>query len=237
MPAELFQSDLPSTPIRRRVSVLPISITAHVVAIAGFVIAPLFATVELPEPPRSTVFHAVTPVAPPPPPPPVPSRKSAPTANSNPSAAPIDAPEKIFPEPLVTHDAQHVGPADGEDYGVPGGFPGGTAIGPVAALPPPPVVPQGPVRPGGQIKPPRRLVNVAPAYPSIAQSARIEGEVQIEAVIGEDGRVRDARVLSGKPILTGAALDAVRQWVFTPTTLNGQPVAVIMTVTVVFTLR
>jgi protein TonB len=65
----------------------------------------------------------------------------------------------------------------------------------------------------------------------------VEGEVEIEAVIGEDGRVREARVTRGKPLLDDAALAAVRQWAFTPTTLNGEPVAVIMTVTVVFTLR
>lgn len=65
----------------------------------------------------------------------------------------------------------------------------------------------------------------------------MEGEVTIEAVIGEDGRVREVRVTRGKPLLNDAALAAVRQWTFTPTTLNGEPVAVIMTVTVVFTLR
>jgi protein TonB len=238
VPAELFRSDLPPTPIRRRVSVLPVSIVAHAVAIAGFVIAPIFADAELPDPPRLQLqYDAIDVVLPPPPPSPRPPAVS-PTPGANPDAAPIDAPEQIFPEPLVTQTREWDGATtDGED-GVPDGIFGSTAVGPVQALPaPPPATPQGPVRLGGQIKAPRRTVNVAPVYPSIAQQARVEGEVEIEAVIGEDGRVRDARVTRGKPLLNDAALTAVRQWVFTPTMLNGQAVAVIMTVTVVFTLR
>jgi protein TonB len=65
----------------------------------------------------------------------------------------------------------------------------------------------------------------------------VEGVVIIEAVIGTDGRVQQARVLRSKPLLDEAALTAVRQWVFTPTLLNGVPVPLIMTVTVNFTLR
>ena len=94
-----------------------------------------------------------------------------------------------------------------------------------------------PVRPGGNIQPPRRIVSVAPVYPTIAQQARVQGTVTIEAVIGEDGKVRNAKVIQGKALLNDAALTAVRQWVFTPTRLNGEPVAVIMTVTVVFSLN
>jgi protein TonB len=77
---------------------------------------------------------------------------------------------------------------------------------------------------------------VRPQYPPIAQSARVQGVVIIEATIGPDGTVQDARVLRSIPLLDGAALDAVKRWEFTPTLLNGQPVPVIMTVTVQFTL-
>jgi protein TonB len=81
-----------------------------------------------------------------------------------------------------------------------------------------------------------RVVSVNPIYPEAATAARIQGVVIIEAVIGEDGRVRDARILRSIPALDQAALDAVRQWEYTPTLLNGAPVPVIMTVTVQFTL-
>jgi protein TonB len=73
-------------------------------------------------------------------------------------------------------------------------------------------------------------------YPPIAQSARVQGVVILEAVIGPTGKVQDVKVLRSIPLLDQAAIDAVRQWEYTPTTLNGVPVPVIMTVTVNFTL-
>jgi protein TonB len=94
----------------------------------------------------------------------------------------------------------------------------------------------GPIRPGGDIKPPVRTVYVAPPYPDLARAARIQGLVVVECTIDPSGRVVDARVITGPPLLQSAALDAVRQWRYTATRLNGGPVAVLMTVTVNFTL-
>jgi TonB family protein len=93
-----------------------------------------------------------------------------------------------------------------------------------------------PVRVGGNINPPTKIRDVRPIYPAVAQSARVQGVVIMEATIGANGKVQDARVLRSIPLLDQAALDAVRQWEFTPTVLNGVPVPVIMTVTVPFTL-
>ena len=87
------------------------------------------------------------------------------------------------------------------------------------------------------IKTPTKVKDQRPVYPAIAQSARVQGVVIIEAVIGPDGRVQDAKVLRSIPLLDAAALDAVKQWQYTPTLLNGVPVPVIMTVTVNFTLQ
>ena len=95
----------------------------------------------------------------------------------------------------------------------------------------------GPVRVGGSIRAPRRIRDVSPVYPSIAQQASVQGYVIIEAVIGTDGRVKDARVLGGQPMLQEAALEAVKQWEYTPTLLGGVPVEVIMNVTVHFKLN
>jgi protein TonB len=106
-----------------------------------------------------------------------------------------------------------------------------------APPPPPPPPPPAPVRVGGAIRPPTKVKDVRPVYPAIAQSARVQGVVIIEATIGPTGTVQDAKVLRSIPLLDAAALDAVRQWQFTPTTLNGVPVPVIMTVTVNFTLQ
>jgi protein TonB len=125
----------------------------------------------------------------------------------------------------------------GVEGGVSGGVTGGIVGGLAEAPPPPPPPPPAPVRVGGNIKPPTKTKDVRPTYPSIAQSARVQGVVIIEATIGPDGRVQEAKVLRSIALLDAAALDAVKQWVFTPTTLNGVPVPVIMTVTVNFTLQ
>ena len=71
----------------------------------------------------------------------------------------------------------------------------------------------------------------------IAQITKVQGIVIVEATIGPNGKVQDAKVLRSHPLLEAAALDAVRQWEFTPTLLNGSPVSVVMTVTVDFRLR
>ena len=124
--------------------------------------------------------------------------------------------------------------------GVVGGVPGGSLGGVVGGLPEAPRRPRrppAPVRVGGNIRAPQKTRNVNPVYPQIAQSARVQGVVIIEATISPTGKVQDARVLRSIPLLDQAALDAVRQWEYSPTLLNGVPVPVIMTVTVNFTLQ
>jgi protein TonB len=83
---------------------------------------------------------------------------------------------------------------------------------------------------------PRKIVDVAPRYPIHAQQAHIEGVVVLDAVIDATGRVTDVRVTRSIRLLDQAAIDAVRQWRFTPTLLNGEPVSVLLTVTLRFTL-
>jgi periplasmic protein TonB len=94
-----------------------------------------------------------------------------------------------------------------------------------------------PVRLHSGIREPRKIVDVPPVYPQLAQASRVEGLVIIEATIDVRGAVQSARVLRSLPFLDEAALDAVRQWKYTPALLNGVPVPVIMTVTVNFTLQ
>jgi TonB family protein len=93
-----------------------------------------------------------------------------------------------------------------------------------------------PVRVGGDVREPKKIRHVPPVYPPEAQAARISGLVIIEAIIDVQGNVSDAKILRSVPALDQAALDAVRQWQFTPTMLNGVLVPVIMTVTVNFTI-
>ena len=92
------------------------------------------------------------------------------------------------------------------------------------------------VRQGGVVAPPQILRMVQPIYPGIARTAHISGAVELSGVIGADGRVRELRVVKGHPLLTKAALDAVAQWIYAPTRLNGDIVEVITNITVTFKL-
>jgi periplasmic protein TonB len=235
MPAELFHSSISNVGARRRAALLPLSIAAHAVLLAAWFIVPLFADNELPDPPNRAMATYVEVKLPPPPAPPVHRdavTRQAPVANQN--AAPTEAPSKIVPERIPEAPESGFGTADG----VPDGIFGSVTL-PMESAPPPPPPPaqKVPVRPGGVIEEPRKLKYVAPIYPAIALAARREGTVVIDAIIGEDGRVKQATVLQSVALLDEAALTAVRQWVFTPTRLNGAPVPVVMTVTVTFRLQ
>jgi TonB family protein len=94
-----------------------------------------------------------------------------------------------------------------------------------------------PLRVGGNIKTPTKTKDVRPVYPPEAQAARVQGVVILETLIDEDGKVAETRILRSIPIFDQAALESVRQWEFQPTLLNGNPTAVLMTVTVTFTLQ
>ena len=111
-------------------------------------------------------------------------------------------------------------------------------------LSPPPVVNATPalpnlspvVRVGGDIREPKKIKDVRPRYPDDAKAAGVQGVVIMEVTLDTEGNVANARIIRSIPLLDEAALDAVRQWKFTPTLLNGVPVSVLMTVTVAFTL-
>jgi protein TonB len=81
------------------------------------------------------------------------------------------------------------------------------------------------------------LHRVEPIYPALARQMRVSGVVELEGIIGTDGRLKELRVVSGHMLLAKAALDAVRQWIYEPTRLNGIPVEVIAPITVTFILN
>ena len=219
---------------------VPLSIIVHTAIIAAVIIIPLMAADVLPTPPSMMAFVAAPPPPPPPPPqpPPPPAAAAAPkpVMDVNPNAAPVEAPKEIKAETGIEQAKGVVGGVEGGVVGgVTGGIVGGLSEAPPPPPPPPP--PPAPVRVGGNIKQPTKVKDVKPVYPAIAQSARVQGVVIIEATIGPNGAVQEAKVLRSIPLLDAAALEAVRQWQFTPTLLNGVPVPVIMTVTVNFTLQ
>jgi protein TonB len=121
-------------------------------------------------------------------------------------------------------------------------MPGATQLLPPAAIQPPaqatvtkPVV-SGPLRVGTGVQDAKLAFAPRPVYPQIAKAARSQGVVKIEATIATDGRIKDLRVVSGPPLLVNAALEAVRQWRYQPTLLNGAPVEVLTEIDINFTL-
>lgn len=239
MAGELFgEVSNPRVEIRSRTRyVLPVSIAIHVLIFGAAMLAPVVAPGLLPTAPALLVFAAP---APPPSPPPGPPAATPPAEGARASAersdaAPVAAPDAIGPEaPTPSSVPAGIGVVGGVEGGL--DLPG-TAITSVPAPPPPPAQPPPPVRPGGNVKVPVKTRHVPPVYPRLAQQAGVEGIVILEATIDVDGRVRDVRVLRSEPMLDQAAIDAVMQWRFTPTLLNGVPVPIIMSVTVHFTLR
>jgi TonB family protein len=105
-----------------------------------------------------------------------------------------------------------------------------------APLPGVSVAPPAAIRVGGNVQQANLITQIRPVYPPEAKAARVQGRVRFEATIGPDGHVQNLKVLSGPPLLVDSALEAVKQWVYKPTLLNGQPVTVLTVVDVNYTL-
>jgi protein TonB len=237
---DLIESDVVAHKTKQSYT-LPVSIAIHLLVLLVVVVVPLLTSEELPEPSSAVRAFFVEPAAPPPPPPPPPppapkaqvQRPVEPKPVPQEAAkftAPVEVPEEIKPEEGID-----LGVEGGVPGGVEGGVPGGVVGGVVGGLPDAPPPTQA-VRVGGQIKEPKKLKDVKPNYPDIAKQARVQGVVILECTISPQGKVTDVKILRGIPLLDAAAIEAVKQWVYTPTLLNGVPVPVIMTVTVNFRL-
>lgn len=223
-------------PPRRFITVL--SALAHASILSTIFVTQLLSLGPLPVPRTVLAFSDALPVSIHDIPLPPPARGgSIPSEGASPGVGPIETPADIAPERDVTdatagHDATAV---RGVETGVVGGIDlPGNGLQVEAPLPPP--VSREPIRLHAGMQAPRKIVNVPPRYPTHAQLARIEGVVVLDAVIDAAGRVSDVRVTRSIQALDQAAIDAVRQWRFTPTLLNGEPVSILLTVTVRFTL-
>jgi|SRR5215472_13284573 protein TonB len=105
-----------------------------------------------------------------------------------------------------------------------------------APSPTTPTAPAAPVRMGGDVLAAKLIKRIVPVYPALAKQARISGTVRLEGIVGKDGTIRDLRLIHGHPLLAPAALAAVKQWLYSPTLLNGQPVEVSAPIDVNFVL-
>jgi protein TonB len=92
------------------------------------------------------------------------------------------------------------------------------------------------IRVGGNVAAVSLISKMQPVYPQLAKQARVQGSVHFTAIIGKDGHVQDLQLIGGHPLLVQAAQDAVKQWVYKPTLLNGEPVEVVTQIDVNFTL-
>ncbi len=234
-------------PASHRVWTTCAGMTGQMLLVACVIVVPMFFPAVLPRP-QAVMAWISAPAAPAPVSQPVAGTAVAPPAQS--SGRTIYQPVHIPAEAVLIVDPP---PAPGP--GAPGGvayFQGnslpdmatGVVIAPVAAAPAVErpaelAAPSAPprVRIGGKVRPATLVSRVEPVYPVMAQQMHVSGTVELEALIGTDGRIRELKVKSGPPLLVRAAVDAVRQWLYEPTLLNGDPVEVIQPITVRFSLH
>src|SRR5215472_10469075 len=152
--------------------------------------------------------------------------------------APAPPPPPPPPQPVVKAEAPviYTNSSDGVAGGT-GNVLGGL-IGSGPAGPPPPPKPAGPsrIRVGGNVEAASLINKVTPVYPPIAKTAHVSGTVVLHAIISKDGTIQELQYVSGPPLLMKSAMDAVKEWRYRPTMLNGDPVEVDTTIDVVFTL-
>jgi len=225
------------------------SFVLNCLAVGVMLVVPLMFTDTLPKAQLLTFL-----MAPPPPPPPPPAAAEAvqkvvrqiqtDLLNTGQLRTPSRIPQKVqmiheeeAPPPLAVATGGVVG-------GVPGGIPGGSAGGVIgsilsstaAAVPKfQPVVPQR-VRISQGVTRGLLVHRVEPSYPPLARAARVQGDVVLTAVISVSGDIENLQLVSGHPMLVPAAITAVKQWRYKPYLLNGQPVEVETTITVIFSL-
>lgn len=212
--------------------------------LAVLILIPLIYTEALPKASLATLL-----IAPPPPPPPPPPPAATPVVKVKPQVKLMDAGKLVAPKAIpkevkIIKEEAEQPDAMGAIGGVPGGVPGGQmggviggVIGGVGGAPPPPKPTQTRIRQGGSVQAAKLVNRVQPQYPPLARQTRISGTVRLHAIISKDGSVQSLSVESGHPLLVQAALDAVRQWRYQPTTLNGEPVEVDTTIDVIFSLN
>src|ERR1700683_1800791 len=220
-----------------------LSMVAQVVFLGILILIPLIYTEALPKTMMATLL-----VAPPPPPPPPPPPVAAQGVQIKHQVHLMDAGKLVAPKvipkdvKIIKEDAPDMNA--GMQGGVPGGVAGGSmggviggVIGGMGGAPPPPKPTAPRIRQGGSVQAALLINRVQPVYPPLARQTRISGTVRLHAIISKSGSVESLEVLSGHPLLVRAAMDAVQQWRYKPTLLNGEPVEVDTTIDVIFSLN
>jgi protein TonB len=221
-----------------------LSMVFQVVFLGILILIPLIYTEALPKTMMATLL-----VAPPPPPPPPPPPAATPVVRVKPQVHLMDAGKLVAPKvipkevKIIKEEAapdMSAGMAGGVPGGVAGGSMGGViggVIGGMGGAPPPPKPTASRIRQGGSVQAALLINRVQPVYPPLARQTRISGTVRLHAIISKSGTVESLEVMSGHPLLVRAAMDAVQQWKYKPTLLNGDPVEVDTTIDVIFSLN
>jgi protein TonB len=215
-----------------------LSFGLQIFLIGILILIPLIYTEALPK--QQLMTFLVAPPPPPPPPPPaqvIKVQKIETELDSGVLRQPTKIPEKVK---ILKEEEQPAQTTAGILGGVPGGVPGGAAGGVIGGIigstqMPKVAAPQR-VRVSQGVTEGLLTRKVQPAYPPLAKTARIQGDVVLNALISKNGNIENLRVMSGHPMLVTSALDAVKQWKYKPYILNGEPVEVETTITVKFTL-
>jgi periplasmic protein TonB len=225
------------------------SLMAHAVILCLVILVPMVCFSSLQADELLTILIEPPPPPPAPPPPTPPPVANAAAGGSRTITITGDAVPQRIPTGIPAPDDDPIDPGSliTSIPGAPGGTRGGT--GPGSALATllkdgPIVVPNPPPPPGkpipirvGRLEPSKLVRKVSPVYPELARRAHVSGAVILEAVVNEEGDIDTIKVLSGHPLLVNAAVDAVKEWKYSPTILNGEPVSIIATVTVEFHLN
>jgi protein TonB len=235
----MFDDLLESTVTKKKTNkswTVVISAIVQTTILGILILIPLIYTEALPKAMLSTLLIAPPP-PPPPPPPPTPVKTIIKPVARLIQSGKLMQPRAIPKEVAVFKEAE-LPPdviANNAPGGVFGGIPGGN-ITSVAAPPPPKPVTPARIKQGGNVTAASIITQTRPTYPPLARQARIQGTVTLHAIIDKEGRVAQLEVVSGHPLLVQAALDAVKQWRYKPTQLNGDPVEVDTTIQVTFTM-
>lgn len=253
----MFEQSFISTAKTRKSWTVVVAFAGQILVIGALLAIPLLYVQSLPVAQMTSVLLAPPPTPPPPPPPPPPAAthvaRATHTAPRMFDVRRLIAPTTIPKQVASIKDIPELAPPSvqpgvigGVSGGVAGGVLGGVLGGvPSAAPPPPPPPPKAEapkpttpsrIRIGGQVEAAKLVHEVQPQYPELAKETRTGGLVRLKAIIGTNGRVEDLSLLSGQPLLVPAAMNAVKQWEYRPTYLNGRPVEVLTEVDVNFQL-
>jgi protein TonB len=235
---ELVESNVVAKKTNKSWTII-ISTIVQSLVVMVLILIPLIYTEALPKAMMATLLVAPPPPPPPPPPPQVVEVKVVKPVARLLTQGRLLQPRAIPKNVTVFREAE-LPPEVPTGPGVFGGVDsllGGLGEGATGVAPPPPPVARvSRTKVGGQVQEAKIIARPNPVYPPLARQARIQGKVQLHAIIDKDGRVGELQVVSGHPLLVKAALDAVQNWRYQPTVLNGEPVEVDTTIDVNFVL-